>query len=406
MSQYRVAFGIPTYANYPGLWATLSSLRRQICRHNLQQTVQILVCDNKPNYAGEWIEKRVREKYHGKYIPMAAPTGTGPPRNRLFKESDAEWTFIMDDHVTFPEDDLFLRMIEWTFDNKSPDLYHGPCISDEYMRDGKLIPVWTHWKPEFGSDGLFGRAQISPEIMAKQEPSRILHSGAGFFGSRTDTFLGFHPEQVGFGAEGWLPLRYREEGRSVWCHPLWPWQHCFRPKSVKAPYDTSWITRGSNYAKYARDLRQNPFLTYSNVKAAHVRPDRLSEPAWAEILQKLNINEASMLEREQHAVLGPAGGPGTELTEILRTLGIVAPPGCDCKKNAEWMDSLGSEGCLRVFDEVIKKLKEGQKRWGWAAHLAAGALAMKTGLAFHISWLDPLPDIVREAIRRAAKNGF
>lgn len=81
------------------------------------------------------------------------------------------------------------------------------------------------------------------------------------------------------------------------------------------------------------------------------------------------------------------GGPGTELKALLKTIGIVAKPGCSCNKRARLMDEHGPDWCEEHLDEISGWLEEeAQKRKLPYIH-AAGKL------------------MVRLAIRRARKKG-
>lgn len=69
--------------------------------------------------------------------------------------------------------------------------------------------------------------------------------------------------------------------------------------------------------------------------------------------------------------VNPAGGPGTELTKILRTIGLGYLEGCKCKKRARQMDEWGPEGCEKNLATIVGWLEEEAKnrklpfiRWG------------------------------------------
>lgn len=72
--------------------------------------------------------------------------------------------------------------------------------------------------------------------------------------------------------------------------------------------------------------------------------------------------------REKAAV---KGGPGTELTKILETLGLGYLEGCKCKQRARQMDEWGPDGCLQNLSTIVGWLEEEAKnrklpfiRWG------------------------------------------
>lgn len=97
----------------------------------------------------------------------------------------------------------------------------------------------------------------------------------------------------------------------------------------------------------------------------------------------------------------PGVGPGSELRAILKELGIQEKPKCGCTERAAAMDLLGVEGCRRRFDDIVGWMREAQDKYSWGDRLKAAGNAAASGLAFKVNWLDPLPGLVEEAIRRA-----
>lgn len=94
-------------------------------------------------------------------------------------------------------------------------------------------------------------------------------------------------------------------------------------------------------------------------------------------------------------------GPGTELKAILRRLGIVSGPNCECNSRVAVMDQRGVDGCAETRDEIVSWIKDGAPRWGWADHVKAAALAVITGEAWRLNPLDPYGSLVDLAIARA-----
>lgn len=101
----------------------------------------------------------------------------------------------------------------------------------------------------------------------------------------------------------------------------------------------------------------------------------------------------------------PGYGPGTELKEILASLGIEEKPNCDCKGKQAQMDKWGVEECKKNRQTIIQWMREGSERWGYAEHLRTIASNVFNpaayGLALKVNWIDPFPGLVDEAIRRA-----
>lgn len=103
----------------------------------------------------------------------------------------------------------------------------------------------------------------------------------------------------------------------------------------------------------------------------------------------------------------PGYGPGTELKSLLKSFNIVNLPNCDCDGKAEMMDKWGVEGCVINREVIVGWLKEGYRRWGWAAltdnqsYLSVAWKAFTGGVAFKINPLDPWHSIVDICIDRA-----
>ena len=83
-----------------------------------------------------------------------------------------------------------------------------------------------------------------------------------------------------------------------------------------------------------------------------------------------------------------AGGPGTELSRLLKRLGINPTPTCQCRAKAEQMDLWGPDECERPerIDEVVKVMREEAKARGLPFIDIAGRM------------------LVRRAIRNARRN--
>ena len=102
----------------------------------------------------------------------------------------------------------------------------------------------------------------------------------------------------------------------------------------------------------------------------------------------------------------PGFGPGTELKEILASLGINPAPGCDCNAKAMQMDVWGVKGCKINKQTIVDGILENKDKWGWGAFASAAAKAVTSGLALRINPLKPYESLVDEAIRRAEVKGY
>lgn len=114
---------------------------------------------------------------------------------------------------------------------------------------------------------------------------------------------------------------------------------------------------------------------------------------------KEEIKAVQVASPQQSAA--PDEGPGKELHALLHSIGIDMPEACDCRSKMAQMNAWKVQGCRDNFNTIVGWMRDGQTRWSWRDKIAAAAKAVATGLAFKLSWTDPFPDLVNEAIRRA-----
>ena len=103
-----------------------------------------------------------------------------------------------------------------------------------------MDPVWrAHMWGVWGADPK-GRE-------AKNEPFEIPMHGLGLFSCKTDAWLGFNEEFIGFGGEeGYIHEKFRQHQKRIWCLPFLRWLHRFeRPRGV--PYPLQAEQRIHNY---------------------------------------------------------------------------------------------------------------------------------------------------------------
>lgn len=97
-----------------------------------------------------------------------------------------------------------------------------------------------------------------------------------------------------------------------------------------------------------------------------------------------------------------AGGPGTEMLQLTKELGITEKPNCSCRATAKKMNELGVEGCEQQREWIVQQLEGNAAKWSWlevlqiAASNAVNPLALS--LAFRGNIYHALLD---EAIARA-----
>jgi len=65
------------------------------------------------------------------------------------------------------------------------------------------------------------------------------------------------------------------------------------------------------------------------------------------------------------------------------------------------MNELGPQGCKDNRDKLLKLMRKNQKKYGWYDYLKAGTNMIVLGWIFKLNPLDPLPNLLDEAIRLA-----
>lgn len=92
-------------------------------------------------------------------------------------------------------------------------------------------------------------------------------------------------------------------------------------------------------------------------------------------------------------------GPGSCLILLFATVGVTSC--CDCRDKAKQMNEWGAKECRARREEIVGWLREKAAITSMEDWFCAAVLAVKSGIAFRLNWLDPLPSLVDEAIRRS-----
>jgi hypothetical protein len=100
------------------------------------------------------------------------------------------------------------------------------------------------------------------------------------------------------------------------------------------------------------------------------------------------------------------GKPGTELTRLLKSLGIKPKEGCSCLKVASQMDFDGVDKCRERREDYLQQLKNNAAHYGWSDFIKAGFKSLISGLAFQITATDPLSSLFDLALSKAEENEF
>lgn len=119
-------------------------------------------------------------------------------------------------------------------------------------------------------------------------------------------------------------------------------------------------------------------------------------------------------------LIAPSAGPGSELKEILKTLGVEENNACDCNAKMEEMNKMGVAGCRENIDRIKGWIYEGKERWKWNDGLSKGSLlnTLFKGVSTADGWsvgirmflggnyTDPVPALIETAIARAEAKGL
>jgi hypothetical protein len=114
-------------------------------------------------------------------------------------------------------------------------------------------------------------------------------------------------------------------------------------------------------------------------------------------------------DRPKEAIwLWPPGfGPGTEMFEMLKDIGVTDKPNCTCKATANQMDIWGVEGCRdpQNFQWILNQVNQNATNWSWTDYLRVAAINVLNPTTWNLAWkIDPTDihgSLIREAIRRA-----
>ncbi len=234
----KLAIGMACYRDWPGVWATIQSLR--INHAECLDEIEIIVVDNdpkgEPHGGGESSHsskcRSLCERIGGKYDHFTAVAGTAAAKGRIFDLATAPAVLVIDCHVLLPSGAI-RRLIDWFEAHpQSKDLWQGPCIGDGGLDD----IVGTHFAPRWGSL-MFGQWAVDQRVFLSEDPFEIEMQGCGLFACRRDAWPGFHPKLRGFGPEEYhIHQRIRRGGGKCYCLPWLRWCHRFgNPDGTRPP---------------------------------------------------------------------------------------------------------------------------------------------------------------------------
>lgn len=234
----RLAIGMACYRDWPGVWATIQSLR--VNHAECLEDIEIIVVDNDPqgqplqpsesNHSSKC--RGLCERIGAKYEHYTAVSGTAAAKGRIFELATAPAVLVMDCHVLLPTG-VVRRLIDWFETHPdSRDLWQGPCLGDGGLDDF----VGTHFEPRWGSL-MYGQWGIDQRVHQSESPFEIEMQGCGLFACRRAAWPGFHPLLRGFGPEEFhIHQRIRQRGGRCYCLPWLRWCHRFgNPDGARPP---------------------------------------------------------------------------------------------------------------------------------------------------------------------------
>lgn len=232
----KLTIGMATYRDWPGVWATIQSIRTN--HQEVLDQVEFVVVDNDPDgdpnggensHSGKC--RRLVEKVGGIYDHFTKVQGTAAAKGRIFELATAPTVLVMDCHVLLPSLTL-AWLIKYAEDHPdSKDLWQGPCIGDGGVDD----IIGSHFDTRWGSL-MYGQWSIDQRVHG-DDPFEIPMQGCGLFACHKSAWPGFHPLLRGFGPEEWhIHQRVRRNGGKALCLPFLKWCHRFgNPSGAAVP---------------------------------------------------------------------------------------------------------------------------------------------------------------------------
>lgn len=154
----KLTIGMAVVNDRKGVYTTIQHMR--LTNQRISEC-EFVVVDNKPGFSPQSTEIKnyLEQKVNGhgtaaRYIPMAEPAGTAPPRNRVFTEAQGDAVLCVDSHI-LTADGSIDRLIRWYEDHPNTlDLFSGPILYDN------LQDTETHFDDIWRSAmwGTWGRA--------------------------------------------------------------------------------------------------------------------------------------------------------------------------------------------------------------------------------------------------------
>lgn len=260
----KLTIGSAVYDDFDGIFFSYQSIR--LNNQDILDDLDLIVVDNNPESAEGKATLKFCLDARINYIPITSNKSTGL-RNHVFKNSKASHTLCMDPHVLF-EPNTIKNLINFYEQNpESGDLHQGPLLMDIIKGHDPM----THMDPVWRSQ-MWGTWGINPKgANAEGEPFDVPMQGLGVFSCKTDQWLPFNENFIGFGGEeGYIHEKFRQNKRRTLCLPFLRWIHRFgRPRGVPYPLRTE--DRIHNYIVGFQELGLDlsPVINHFNQEVAN-----------------------------------------------------------------------------------------------------------------------------------------
>jgi hypothetical protein len=290
-----LTIGMAVVDDPEGVWWTVQIIRSHF--KHLMPLIKFLIVDNKPDAPSSKQLKMITEGWMGmgnagaRYLPLVAPTGTAPPRNKVFEVADTPYVLCMDSHCILEPNSLD-ALLEYYIDNPlTQDLLSGPIVYDTMQHySTHFNPVWREQMYGIWADAWVCKCNDDSRIFNPDEPLKFTHlqldhkvpptfhsldmdmvpvtscprcgsdlpeptldfvkqlveqgyrkldrdtdtpyeipgQGLGVFSCRKDAWLGFNEHFRGFGGEElYIHDKFRMAGRKCYSIPALKWIHRF-----------------------------------------------------------------------------------------------------------------------------------------------------------------------------------
>lgn len=228
----KLTIGSLVYNDFDGIYFSYQSIR--LNNQDILDDLDLVVIDNNPNSPEGKATEDFCNKANIRYETYTDKKSTAL-RNKVFELSQAKHTICMDPHVMFEPRTIKNILKFYEVNPDSEDLHQGPMLMDCLNCHDPMTHMDPVWR-----DHMFGVWGIDPRgVRPNLAPFEIPMHGLGMFSCKTDSWLKFNEDFIGFGGEeGYIHEKYRKNGRTTWCLPFFRWLHRFgRPRGVPYPLD-------------------------------------------------------------------------------------------------------------------------------------------------------------------------